>query len=327
MHTFNGHLSSSDHPDGIVTAAGYVKVFNNILYDLYNPDDPDGFGHNLYLGLYSPEATTDGYLYYYNNVVIQPVGETNGNNAGNKGIELGGMTNINSLHNVLIANNTFIGSPGIGMSIHFGAHTDSTLSNINIANNIVYNCGRDVSDAVLLTNSSHQSLDVGSDDTNTVMFNGNVIYAGADGADRISYQDLFLTHGEFKTLTGAQDMGGNFDPELEPPLYNPANEFSPVIEAGVNLYQYFQNDHAGIQRPETGNWDIGAYQYVEELDEEPEDLNGDGLVDIQDLYLVSVNYGKNDESVDWDEVKATDVNNDCMVDITDLVIVAMKILE
>jgi len=59
----------------------------------------------------------------------------------------------------------------------------------------------------------------------------------------------------------------------------------------------------------------------------PGDLNDDGLVNVLDLYLVSVNYWKNTESPDWNTAKIADSNSDGKVDIEDLVFVAGKILK
>jgi len=269
FHTFNRHLASTDHPDGIVTAAGYVRVHHNLLYDLYSSTPDEFFGNNLYLGLYNnvdASPVEEAYIYYYNNVVIQPVEEPNALNVSNKGLELGGHTNITSLSNVVIANNTFIGTPGLGMSLDFGPRNDSTLDDIKIVNNVVYNCGRVLSiGAVLLENNQYSQFDVGPDDSHKVMFNGNVINSGSEGNDEIKYQNVILTYDAFVAQTGTQTMGGNFDPELLPPGYVPADEDSPVVNAGIGydiLGTYFQDDYAGTPRPQTGNWDIGAYQYV-----------------------------------------------------------------
>lgn len=57
------------------------------------------------------------------------------------------------------------------------------------------------------------------------------------------------------------------------------------------------------------------------------DLNGDSLVNIGDLAVVAVNYGKSIESPDWDAVKFADYNHDGNIDILDLAAIANLILQ
>lgn len=55
-----------------------------------------------------------------------------------------------------------------------------------------------------------------------------------------------------------------------------------------------------------------------------EDINGDGYVDIFDIALVGIGWGKTNASPDWSKYKDADVNKDNKIDISDLSQVALK---
>ncbi|MCR8632753.1 discoidin domain-containing protein [Paenibacillus radicis (ex Xue et al. 2023)] len=59
----------------------------------------------------------------------------------------------------------------------------------------------------------------------------------------------------------------------------------------------------------------------------PGDINGDNTIDIGDLGIIAVNYGKTFASSDWNQIKAADFNHDGKIDIIDLVGVAKLILQ
>ncbi len=66
---------------------------------------------------------------------------------------------------------------------------------------------------------------------------------------------------------------------------------------------------------------VSAIIQVYSVAAKPWDVNGDGMVDIEDIYLVSLHYGLSPEDPGWDP--RCDVNKDDMVDIEDLYIVAL----
>ena len=63
-------------------------------------------------------------------------------------------------------------------------------------------------------------------------------------------------------------------------------------------------------------WDWTSIKGIEEITILPEDVNSDGVVDIQDLIYVASQFGKNEAE------NIADVNNDGVVDVTDIVLVA-----
>ncbi|MHA0856778.1 NPCBM/NEW2 domain-containing protein [Paenibacillus sp. CMAA1364] len=59
----------------------------------------------------------------------------------------------------------------------------------------------------------------------------------------------------------------------------------------------------------------------------PGDMNNDGKVSIGDLAFAAANYGKNESSPDWNQVKIADMNKDRVIDIIDLAAIATKIIQ
>jgi hypothetical protein len=55
-----------------------------------------------------------------------------------------------------------------------------------------------------------------------------------------------------------------------------------------------------------------------------EDINGDGYVDIQDIALVGIGWGKTSADPNWSKYKDADVNKDNKIDASDLSAVALK---
>jgi hypothetical protein len=61
---------------------------------------------------------------------------------------------------------------------------------------------------------------------------------------------------------------------------------------------------------------------------QPGDQDDDGKFTVNDLFRLSINYGKTSSSPDWNaEAIKADFNKDGKVDLKDLVAVAMRILQ
>ncbi|MEC0090013.1 right-handed parallel beta-helix repeat-containing protein [Paenibacillus macquariensis] len=59
----------------------------------------------------------------------------------------------------------------------------------------------------------------------------------------------------------------------------------------------------------------------------PGDSNGDNRITIGDLAFAAANYGKDDKSADWNQIKTADIDGNKVIDIMDLAAIAKKILE
>jgi hypothetical protein len=266
MHTFNGHKSSSDHPDGIVAAAGYCRVYNNILRNLSKSGDT--FGNNLYAGLYNPTTVGDdaAHIYFFNNLVYHDTSAQN-DDYGNKGFELAtkATANITSLSHVLIANNTFVGTPGLALSFGFGQLDSSLLDDIKIVNNIIVNCGRSANGFIQMSGESgFADWTTGSwGDNVDIILDYNIIAPGQEGYIKGSFKGTWSNYSQLLTLSDFQKhITENPDPLLDlqgkPDGSSPARD-QGVSLSGLNLLE-IEKDLAGNARPLSSAWDIGAYE-------------------------------------------------------------------
>jgi hypothetical protein len=265
LHTFNGRHWETEHPDGIVVTSSYSRVYNNILYNLYK--EGDEFGIHLYAGLMYDLSGTEkidvSHLYFFNNLVYldnQPM------EVSNKGFELTTKesNNIASLSHVLIANNTYVGTPGLAFNINFGKLGSSLISDVLIINNIVANCGRSANGFIVMVgNEGYDDWTTGSwGDPVDVIFDHNVVFSGMTGYINGSIKEW----GRYEKImdnSGCQrNIEGNPDPLL-------GDDFkllstSPAKNSGVDLSKLslleILRDLAGVSRPLGSAWDIGAYE-------------------------------------------------------------------
>ena len=90
---------------------------------------------------------------------------------------------------------------------------------------------------------------------------------------------------------------------------------------GIKLKGVTRGDRISITRvDEAGNKSekisIDAIYYKE-------DFNEDGIIDIEDISVMAINYNKTNESNEWDSI--LDINNDNIIDIFDLIILAKEL--
>jgi hypothetical protein len=139
-------------------------------------------------------------------------------------------------------------SPGI--CINSGARSD-------IRNNLMYNCGT--------------GIGIHSPDANTrIDYN---LYTFSSGFSMATVNPNSGAFEFFDNFSGWQSAGFDLHSRImDPKMIDPVNanfrlqSTSPAINAGTNLTSLgiatLNSDKAGITRPPTGAWDIGAYQYT-----------------------------------------------------------------
>jgi hypothetical protein len=232
----NGPVTLGQHPDGIQSLGGYVKVYNNY------------FANFLNAGIkFEPSAPMTEWreCYAYNNViVVDDPALTSNTTINGKGIELGSGTAMKNVINVIVANNTFVDL--LGLAVNGGAGTWPVTSLI-VENNAIYNCGKNGSLA-------------GAMGPTAMVFNYNQIEAGTDGRTRVVI-DALGNGATYATFTQAfipidTILFARYTPRT------PGNDFHMKKRLiGVNLSNYFGTDKDGLLRPTTGAWTIGAYEF------------------------------------------------------------------
>ena len=217
------HGSSSsrgdDHPDGLVIMGNYGRIWNNVVYDLQSTNI------NAYLYINPYNAGDVKNILVYNNLVYQTL-PTEAGKYG-RGFTFSAQGTTNSISNILIANNTFVGMPTWGAQLYFANLAAAYVKNVYFLNNIIYNCYR--------LSSSGQAMDFGPGDYTvrsygdgvSVVADYNIINKGPAGTDNISFKKTSLAYTNFKTNSATQkNIAGNPDPKLD-------SQYRPTISAST----------------------------------------------------------------------------------------------
>lgn len=236
------------HTDGIfLRKAGIpsvwtnVRVFNNHFYC----DGPPGNG-----GTASIYISQGASVIIYNNLFNQ-----------DSQTRMIGVSHANSdafEQVVRIYNNTFIsGAPAIILD----TETDPARRKVYIQNNIFRSTAGAAANGVMVTRLNGVEP--------TVMDRNLYFDPGYTVATK--YAAAFPAYSTFANLRAwyfCETNGFYVDPKHVNAAASPpsARDFqltsmSPAVNGGANLSAYFTKDRAGRNRPATGAWDIGAYQF------------------------------------------------------------------
>jgi hypothetical protein len=259
------------HPDGIQSYNSYIKIDGNTFSDFLNGVDDGHVNAHIFIDPIAGATNYPGNYQIINNLCVEktvPSPESTFRMCDVKFSEPG----VRGGHDVLIANNTFLGGPFPVLNIYWVQN--STLiapSNIVVENNLIKDCARVgfSSSVCIFTNGGTMpipSITYGSDGSGKmVVVDYNLVYASSSlFKTEVSFNGSYGGNGgysyeSFKTASGTQvhDAGSPINPLLKLD-YSLANG-SPAIAAGKDLSKYFTADKNGRQRP-PGAWDIGAYQ-------------------------------------------------------------------
>lgn len=183
-----------------------------------------------------------------NNIIINPVSNTTGCPNGYIVFQAPGG---------IAANNTILASYPGGCSGDSGNGNDGILvagagSGFSYFNNIITNCSYGLISDVGVTISASDYNDI-----------YNCTNYGIKEPDPAK-----ATLSAWRSAYSSLDAHSiSTDPNLNSSTYRP-NSGSPVVGAGTNLtatycgtYPLLCSDYAGVTRPSSGTWDIGAYQF------------------------------------------------------------------
>lgn len=205
-----------------------------------------------FIGFFNPNGGPQ-YWIIHSNVFIGRYGQTP---YGDAAILFRGIKNNK------IFNNTFFGVGGGGFinAIRLSDQGNISCSNIEIRNNIFYS---KVTSAV---------INIGPGSTAGLIINHNHYYNQSNKP--FWYEGVQKTLAEWRNL-GLDLLGvpnltseANFSSPANLDLHLTANSAADIA-GGINLSQYFIRDKDGKSRSQTGNFSLGAYEYVTSLNTRP----------------------------------------------------------
>ncbi|MFH1787489.1 MAG: right-handed parallel beta-helix repeat-containing protein [archaeon] len=151
-----------------------------------------------------------------------------------------------------------------------------------VKNNIIWNKNARTTIAVENTNQNEGDIDY------------NLHFSSHPDGFRVNWEGLFYTNiNDWKNIYGPGNNENNGDPLLDSEFMQISLSVD-VIDKGVNLNSIFNIDKKGVVRPQGNRWDIGAYEFINNICIHSSDTNCDGKVDISELILYISRWKNND---------------------------------
>lgn len=262
----NGHMIAVGGA-GISTLNGFNMV-GNYCHDMNNWDSSSDYWHNNCIHMFGASTTTATNVLINNNIA--------GGNMGNNPTaqffieaQSSTMTNLWFFNNLVygipsngrllllnvcmsgcyVVNNTLVGSNTSGVTASYvGGNGSTNTALVGFENNVN-------SDAFGVIDSETASF--GTLNHNVYGVQGNFVWNGSFQTGFSQWQTTSKGDANSVNSPSGISLDANFKPEVG----------SPVIGAGTNLtslcgtYSALCSDLAGVARPSSGAWDVGAFQY------------------------------------------------------------------
>lgn len=251
---------ASGHPDGIATnGASYLKVYNNICYDVVNSSICTSSCYLISGQTTSAVAPVDhvkvyNNLAYDNNTDILSC-EGYGHPARGMEITMGPNSNSTSMSDWEVYNNTIIGFPIHGLSILPGNHPPSVQ--MKVYNNLLKNNGRNSKYSVLF-GSTTTTASIGN------YGSGANIEFDYNGIDVSGYTSVVYL-GSLKTLSELINVNNiNIHPTSNGVNFNIGNDGRLLSgnDVGIEFSGISNVDISGNNRKSGCCVDIGSYEYL-----------------------------------------------------------------
>lgn len=219
--------SSPNHQDGIQQGGSHYTIYNNLFYNLNNSHTDSDWNN----------SSTCGFMRVWNNVFAQG---PQGNPAA---IWVGQQTGCNTVSELIIVNNTFVDFPDGPPTIYIQNTSSTPITASRIQNNIFYN-----TNGIQVDNGTFTcgvGLIVGHNNMNAGV-SGNTNYNCSPETGHQAGAPSFMSYSPYAVSTND---------------FRITSASTPDIQTGTNLtgLSLFTTDKAGIGRPASGAWDIGAY--------------------------------------------------------------------
>ena len=261
------NLTSGDIIFHLMNTAGTTwdswKIHDNTMYVVHTYNDP-GYGIDAIQG------AGNGVSIYNNTVVSFPSAYSSSQHGdtfqilggdywkvyGNVSINVGDMGIYfaawpgSSYNHIYVYNNIVIGT---GMGIYFGSdNPGSTFNDIRILNNVVQG------GYVFYGRSATGDTFTNSLVANNIITGGGGVSlpnnSGTPSMDNVTLSDSLATNSFVSYVAGSMHND-----------YHLKAAATSLIGQGTNLSSYFSTDFMGNTRPSSGNWDIGAYEYLQAI--------------------------------------------------------------
>ena len=252
------------HADGIQCYNSFYRFYNNYFYDIIREDDIAG-NAAIFVDPFVSPILNPNHIQVFNNLVVetrvQPIG------GYYRGLSIKfSESAITGASDILIANNTVVGTPFYGVMLTFGNFGSSNVSNVVIVNNLFKDaCRSGVGSAVMAFNKGDGTITYGSyGSTANVIVDYNIVYASSEiFKTDIAYWETIDHYANFRQDSGCQDhdAGSPINPALKS-NYTLQSD-SPAKDRGVNLSSFFNTDKNGVYRPYGSGWDVGAFEYFD----------------------------------------------------------------
>jgi hypothetical protein len=232
--TCKGMTGGCQHPDMIQVQGHYIKIFNNTFKNILDAGvDIDGSGtsehYQIWNNIFSIDTTLD--------IQIPSAIRIYGS----------GGNSPTALNDILIANNTFVDMRG-ARAIAIVPAAGATLTDVNIKNNIIYNCGD-------YSNSPAVKLDNGTGAE--YGFDYNLVNAGVNGSSNLLINGASYTQAHGQTGT---PKFVSYSERSTMNNYRLASGDTTAASKGINLGPSINRDRIGNLRPQGPYWSIGAYE-------------------------------------------------------------------
>jgi hypothetical protein len=237
LYSAPGTIVGAQHMDGIQCIGSYWKIYNNLTENMANACIEGG----------SVGTSWNDYMVYNN---IWALVENNPNGY-QRGFEFTPNSAITSVRNIYVVNNTAVDLTF--RAIYWGWNSETpAVSNVVIANNIIYDCGRNDTRAIDIANSPNAAA-------SDYFVDYNVINAGSGGKTAIYVDGVQVTQAHPRTGVPAFTSYTIFTAANDYRLKatdTACKDLGLAITGGIAAV-----DRLGVTRPQGAGWDIGAFEY------------------------------------------------------------------
>jgi hypothetical protein len=310
IYNMNHAIAVGDTGSGAIFSG--LLIHDNVIHDAAKWDDliNNNFHHNGIIVFITNNDSVVSGLKIYNNYIYGDFGkrETGHIFLDGEGNGSAGGFNGALIFNNLLVDNSSENGPSNGL---ITLKLNGSSPAVGVYNNVMYFTTEVGSRDVRNTGSSGAVLTL----KNNVTVHGYGVYNDSNNTIISDYNNWYA-------LSGTDVTDGSHSKTTNPNLdasFKPQSSSVVLIGIGINMTSLgiaaLNFDKAGVARPASGAWDIGAYQYTgggTPLTTVPGDLNLDHVVNALDYSILNSHWLQN--------YPTADINTDGLVNSLDFAI-------